>query len=129
MKNQGISTVAPVVLRASSARCASACSRQITSGPPMWSRRTARAMVNPPWISSVEALLQPALRRCCIEFVDERDRLRPFAETGCGIEVADFAEVDQLAAPRPGKRGDAFVACEWVVAAGSADAGERQRVA
>src|SRR4029077_10615739 len=76
--------------------------------PAMDSRFRGNERKGIPSCSSAETLLQ-ALRGRGIEFVDERNRLRPFAESGCRIEVTDLAEVDQLAAPRSRERGGALV--------------------
>src|SRR5690349_15139440 len=58
------------------------------------------------------------------EAADEFVGARPGAEAGGRIEVADLAEVHQLAAPVAGQHFEALVTCQRVVAAGREDAGE-----
>ena len=61
------------------------------------------------------------------ELADEFLAPRPFAVARSGIEVADGAHVDELAAPGRGERLDTLVTAERIVGAGRDDAREGQR--
>src|SRR5678809_759110 len=78
----------------------STVSSSSTSGPPVWWKRMARAM----FVLLGRAIGAGLLVQCCgAEPRDQRFRLGPLTITGRRIEMADRAEVDDLAAPVAGE--------------------------